>query len=169
VIQLGNCIERLFSTIYLTVMGAPHKPAGDQTLVDFFDTGVPQDYVKLLIQRHAPAIKEKNNYAPRQYKKLSVPDISTYEERFVPPRMSDRRLASRLGPCPQRIPRDEAESRFWRVRRRKSQQDCGKQTLCTARDIYWPGVEYKPTRLFLDCTLSSGLDIEIDTKPEDIA
>ena len=87
-IRLGNFVEVAIFSHYLLVTGAPFKPGGDQTLVDYFDTGGPQDYVKLMVQRHAPYIDEKELRADARIKDaLGIPDISTYEGRFVPPRM----------------------------------------------------------------------------------
>jgi hypothetical protein len=63
-ITFGNYVEVAIFSHYLTVTGAPRKPAGDETLVDFFDTGVPQDYVKLLIERHAPNLNQTELRAP---------------------------------------------------------------------------------------------------------
>ena len=86
--RLGLSVELAIFTHYLHVTGAPIKPAGDAALVDFSDTGVVGDYIKMLVDRHAPYIDEGQLKADSRIKgKLPVPDISTYGGRFVPPRI----------------------------------------------------------------------------------
>jgi hypothetical protein len=88
--KLGLSAESVIFADYLHFTGAPIKPPGE-SLSDFSDTGVADDYVKLLVARHAPTINEKQLRADRRVKDaLPVPDISTYAGRFVPPRILAR-------------------------------------------------------------------------------
>lgn len=88
--MLGFSVESVIFAHYLAFTGAPVKPPVE-ALNDFSDTGVADDYVKLLVARHAPNIDEKQLRADRRVKDaLPVPDISTYAGRFVPPRIVSR-------------------------------------------------------------------------------
>jgi hypothetical protein len=46
--KLGISVELAIFTHYLHVTRAPRKPSGNRALVDFSDTGVQIDYVKML-------------------------------------------------------------------------------------------------------------------------
>jgi hypothetical protein len=90
--KLGIDIEWPIWAHYLVVTLAVRKPGGGGPPVDFRDTGVVGDYIKLLIERHSrnlPTLSEKALWADSRIKDaLPVPDISTYRGRFVPPRIS---------------------------------------------------------------------------------
>ena len=93
--KLGLSVELAIFTHYLHVTQAPRKPTGDAALVDFSDTGVQGDYIKMLVDRHAPNINERELRADSRIKdKLRVPDISTYGGRFVPPRILANKIES---------------------------------------------------------------------------
>jgi hypothetical protein len=95
--KLGMSVELAIFSHYLDVTGAPRKPTADLGLVDFSDTGVQADYVKLLVERHAPHIDEKRLRADARTKdQLRVPDISTYGGRFVPPRLVAASAGTRI-------------------------------------------------------------------------
>jgi hypothetical protein len=85
--KLGISVELAIFAHYLQVTAAPLGPPGNPALVDFSDTGVVGDYIKVLVARHSN-IDEKELRADSRVKdKLPVPDISTYGGRYVPPRI----------------------------------------------------------------------------------
>jgi hypothetical protein len=95
--KLGMSVELAIFSHYLEVTGAPRKPTGDLRLVDFSDTGVQADYVKLLVERHAPHIDDKRLRTDARIKdQLRVPDISTFGGRFVPPRLVAASAGTRI-------------------------------------------------------------------------
>jgi hypothetical protein len=86
--KLGLSIEGAIASDYLHATGASILPGGVGPITDFFDTGVQGDYIKMLVERHAPDINERVLRADsRKQGALPVPDISTYLGRFLPPRI----------------------------------------------------------------------------------
>lgn len=84
--KMGIDIEWPIWMHYLHVTKAAMKP-GVGNLTDWRDNSVASDYIKLLVERHAPNIDEKRLRADsRIADQLPVPDISTYQGRYVPPR-----------------------------------------------------------------------------------
>jgi hypothetical protein len=90
---LGGYVEHVIFSDYLRHTGAPKKPGGSDFIVDFADTGVPDDYVKCLIDRHSNFIDKNKLREDRRTKDaLQIPDISTYQGRYVPPRFLHKDL-----------------------------------------------------------------------------
>src|SRR5690242_15925795 len=84
--KLGMSVELAIFTHYLHVTGAPLKPPGNSAFNDFADTSIVGDYIKILVERHAPYIDEKRLRSDSRVKdQVPVPDISTYQGRYAPP------------------------------------------------------------------------------------
>lgn len=85
--KMGVDIEWPIWMHYLHVTKAPLKP-GVGNLTDWRDNSVQADYVKLLVERHSPNIDEKQLRTDSRIEgQLPVPDIFTYQGRYVPPRV----------------------------------------------------------------------------------
>ncbi|MGO4664453.1 hypothetical protein AB4Z14_21535 [Terrabacter sp. 2TAF16] len=73
--------------IYAHYLLTTRAPVGGSPLVDWRDSGVQADYIKLMGERHGVEVEEKMRALAQTRDGVRVPDISTYGGRYLPPRI----------------------------------------------------------------------------------